>query len=107
MKLISYEGGFGRVEDDHVLPLGPDLAAWLAGATEIVGEPVPIEGIPLRAPVPRPGKIVCIGLNYRDHAEETGLPIPEEPILFGKWANSVIGPDEAIVLPPATRKADY
>ena len=61
----------------------------------------------LRAPVPKPGKIVAIGLNYRDHAAESGQPIPEEPILFAKFANSVIGPGEAIQIPRATDRADY
>ena len=45
----------------------------------------------LLAPVPAPGKVVCVGLNYRDHAAETGKPIPTEPVLFAKFANSVVG----------------
>lgn len=59
------------------------------------------------APLARPGKIICAGLNYRDHAEETGLDLPERPLLFAKWPSSVIGPDEAIVLPPFTDDVDY
>ena len=52
-------------------------------------------------PFARPGKIVCVGLNYRDHAEESGMELPERPLLFAKWPNSLIGPGEPIVLPAA------
>jgi len=58
-------------------------------------------------PIERPGKIVCVGLNYRDHAEEQGVELPKEPLLFAKWPTSLIGPGEAIVIPPIVTKADY
>jgi len=58
-------------------------------------------------PIERPGKIVCVGLNYRDHAEEQGVEIPAEPLLFAKWPNALIGPGEAIVIPPLVTKCDY
>jgi 2-keto-4-pentenoate hydratase/2-oxohepta-3-ene-1,7-dioic acid hydratase in catechol pathway len=58
-------------------------------------------------PIERPGKIVCVGLNYRDHAEEQGVPLPEAPLLFAKWQNTLIGPGEPIVIPPAVTKCDY
>jgi 2-keto-4-pentenoate hydratase/2-oxohepta-3-ene-1,7-dioic acid hydratase in catechol pathway len=54
-----------------------------------------------------PSKIVAVGLNYRDHAEEMGLAIPEEPILFLKPSTSVIGPGDTIVLPPQSARVDY
>lgn len=54
-----------------------------------------------------PSKIVCLGLNYRLHAEETNLPIPEVPLIFLKPSTAVIGPDEEIVLPPESRRVDY
>ena len=78
MRLVSFEGGFGRVEDGTVVPMGPSLADWLAFGTQSVatGAPRPLAGLRLLAPVPRPGKIVCVGLNYRDHDDETGQPIP-------------------------------
>ncbi len=63
--------------------------------------------VTLKAPVPRPGKIMCIGLNYRDHAEESKQPIPEYPTIFSKYANSVIGPAEPIVLPRVSQRVDY
>jgi 2-keto-4-pentenoate hydratase/2-oxohepta-3-ene-1,7-dioic acid hydratase in catechol pathway len=58
-------------------------------------------------PIERPGKIVCVGLNYRDHAEEQGVPLPEAPLLFAKWQNTLIGPGEPIVIPPIVTKCDY
>ena len=58
-------------------------------------------------PIERPGKIVCVGLNYRDHAEEQGAPLPEAPLLFAKWQNALIGPGEPIVIPPIVTKCDY
>jgi 2,4-diketo-3-deoxy-L-fuconate hydrolase len=58
-------------------------------------------------PIERPGKIVCVGLNYRGHAEEQGAKLPERPLLFAKWATSLTGPDLPIVLPPVSRKVDY
>lgn len=57
-------------------------------------------------PIERPGKIICVGLNYRDHAEEQGAELPREPLLFAKWANALIGPGEPIVIPPMVTKAD-
>lgn len=62
---------------------------------------------PPMAPIPRPGKILCIGLNYRDHAEETGAPIPNEPIVFSKFSTAIIGPNDPILLPPDSTKVDY
>ena len=58
-------------------------------------------------PIERPGKIVCVGLNYRDHAEEQGAELPKEPLLFAKWPTSLIGPGDAIVIPPIVMKCDY
>ena len=58
-------------------------------------------------PIERPGKIVCVGLNYRDHAEEQGAPLPEAPLLFAKWQNTLIGPGEFIVIPTIVTKCDY
>lgn len=59
------------------------------------------------APIAEPNKIVCVGLNYRDHAEESGQPIPESPILFAKFPNTVIGPGEPIKVPSITKQVDY
>ncbi len=59
------------------------------------------------APVPRPGKLICIGLNYRDHAAESNLAIPERPVVFSKFATAVIAPGEAVVLPATSKQVDY
>ncbi|WP_328709854.1 fumarylacetoacetate hydrolase family protein [Microbispora hainanensis] len=59
------------------------------------------------APVARPGKVVCIGLNYSDHAEETGAPIPGEPVVFMKASNTVVGPDDEVLVPRRSVKTDY
>jgi 2-keto-4-pentenoate hydratase/2-oxohepta-3-ene-1,7-dioic acid hydratase in catechol pathway len=61
----------------------------------------------MRLPIERPGKIVCVGLNYRDHAEEQGTQLPQAPLLFAKWPNALIGPGEPIVIPPITQQVDY
>jgi 2-keto-4-pentenoate hydratase/2-oxohepta-3-ene-1,7-dioic acid hydratase in catechol pathway len=58
-------------------------------------------------PIDRPSKIVCVGLNYRDHAEEQGTELPGAPLLFAKWPNALIGPDEPIVIPRASERVDY
>lgn len=58
-------------------------------------------------PIAKPGKILCIGLNYRDHAEETGAPIPTEPIVFSKFSTAIIGPEDTIILPKVSREVDY
>jgi 2,4-didehydro-3-deoxy-L-rhamnonate hydrolase len=108
MKLVSYDGGFGRVEGSDVVPMGDDIVGYIAtGRADGDGTPVPLEGLLLRAPISRPGKIVCVGLNYRDHAEESGQSIPEEPVLFAKYANSVVGPDAPIEIPPTVEQPDF
>ena len=107
MKLVSFEGRFGRVEGDIVIPMGPDLVAYLATGDASDGSPIALADVRLLAPVPRPGKVIGIGLNYRDHAAESGQPIPTAPILFPKFANSVIGPGAPIVIPPETEQPDY
>jgi 2-keto-4-pentenoate hydratase/2-oxohepta-3-ene-1,7-dioic acid hydratase in catechol pathway len=58
-------------------------------------------------PVPDPEKIICIGLNYRDHAGEVAMELPPAPILFPKWPNALIGDGAPIVLPPETSRGDY
>jgi acylpyruvate hydrolase len=59
------------------------------------------------APIPRPGKIICIGLNYRDHAEESGMAIPKSPIIFSKFVTCVVGANQPILLPIGSEQVDY
>lgn len=63
--------------------------------------------IRLAAPVPRPPKIICIGLNYRNHAIESGMEIPKSPIIFSKFSNCAVGSGGAILLPPGSEQVDY
>ncbi|MFI6815322.1 fumarylacetoacetate hydrolase family protein [Nonomuraea sp. NPDC050328] len=65
------------------------------------------EGLRIGAPVARPGKVVCIGLNYRDHAAESGAAVPEEPVVFMKAANTVIGPHDEVLVPRGSVKTDW
>jgi 2-keto-4-pentenoate hydratase/2-oxohepta-3-ene-1,7-dioic acid hydratase in catechol pathway len=58
-------------------------------------------------PIDVPSKIICVGLNYRDHAEEQGTELPSAPLLFAKWPNALIGPGEPIVLPHVSDQVDY
>ncbi len=61
----------------------------------------------MTVPISRPGKIVCVGLNYRDHAEEQGADLPAAPLLFAKFTTSLIGPGDPIVIPSIVTKCDY
>lgn len=63
--------------------------------------------VQLLAPVSRPGKLICIGLNYRDHAAESKMPIPERPIVFSKFTTSIIGHEQTVILPAGSEKSDY
>jgi len=81
--------------------LGDVVAAKVAA-----GAAQPVAGRRFGAPFARPHQILCIGLNYRDHAAETGQAVPEEPILFTKSPNTLIGPDDDVQLPRGARKTD-
>ncbi len=91
------------------LEAGPDALtkAQAAVAKAAAEDALPLDQVTLKAPIPRPGKIICIGKNYLDHAAETGGAIPQHPMVFGKFANTVIGHGEAIVVPPAVKEPDY
>ena len=65
------------------------------------------EDLRIGAPVARPGKVVCIGLNYRDHAAETGAKIPERPVVFLKAPYTVVGPHDTVLIPRGSTKTDY
>jgi 2-keto-4-pentenoate hydratase/2-oxohepta-3-ene-1,7-dioic acid hydratase in catechol pathway len=91
----------------ELLELGPEWQhrAW-AALPHSADRHDPVN-VRLLAPVPDPRKIICIGLNYRDHAAESGVPAPEEPVLFGKYPTALIGHGEAIVLPRVSTEVDY
>jgi 2-keto-4-pentenoate hydratase/2-oxohepta-3-ene-1,7-dioic acid hydratase in catechol pathway len=64
-------------------------------------------GLRIAAPLRRPGKIVCIGLNYRQHANESGMEIPSEPVVFMKASNTIVGPNDDVIIPRASLKTDW
>jgi acylpyruvate hydrolase len=101
----------GRIEGDSIRPLptppidaGFNLDALLSAPAEVA---IPLADVQLLAPVLRPGKIICLGLNYRGHVTETKRELPTYPVLFTKFADSVIGPDDFIVAPPESSQVDY
>ncbi len=85
--------------DQGLMAAANALAAGLAGGPFVTGR--------LLAPISDPSKVICIGLNYRDHALETNSPIPEEPVVFNKFPQCVVGPDEAVILPRVAHEVDY
>jgi 2-keto-4-pentenoate hydratase/2-oxohepta-3-ene-1,7-dioic acid hydratase in catechol pathway len=80
-------------------------AAQAARREKVVSYPA--EQVQLLPPVPDPHKIVCLGLNYADHAREGGAPIPKDPVLFSKYATALVGQGDPIVLPPVSQEVDY
>ena len=105
---MSYVGGFGRLEGGEVVPMGRDIVNTCPVQGEPPeGEPRELDDVDTLAAIPRPGKIICVGLNYRDHAAETGKPIPTEPVLFAKFANSVVGDGATVAIPAVMSEADW
>jgi len=123
MKLLRYgpEGqerpglldGEGRVRDlsNHLPDIGPDCLtpAGLAMLAGLDAQSLPlVDGATrLGVPVARVGKFIAIGLNYADHAEESNLPIPEEPVVFTKTTSSLNGPNDTVMLPKDSAKSDW
>jgi len=113
----------GVIVRDEVVGLAgagfADMGAVLAGGGEgrakienwIYTPPAeskfPLASVKLLAPVPRPPKLICVGLNYRDHAIESKMEIPKVPTIFSKFSSAVIGPGGAIVLPKNSTQPDY
>ena len=71
------------------------------------GEVHPLAGERVGAPIARPHQILCIGLNYSDHAAESGMPVPDEPILFTKSPNTLVGPHDDVIMPRGATKLDW
>ncbi|MEV8094140.1 fumarylacetoacetate hydrolase family protein [Kitasatospora sp. NPDC085879] len=101
----------GRTRDiDGAFLAGLDAAAAAALAAEAASgalPPIDLDGRRIGAPVARPGKVVGIGLNYRDHAVEAGAAIPAEPVVFLKPSNTVVGPNDTVLIPRGAEKTDY
>lgn len=96
------------VEGDLARPLdAPDVASAIGGPLPPpAGEPAPLDPRDLRAPL-RPGTLIGVGLNYRDHAAETGAALPAEPLLFAKLASAVAAPNGVVARPAYTEELDY
>ena len=127
MKLVTYgESGqerLGAVAGSEIVDLqsadaslpGTVLGVLEAEAVEAVSRAVesgagtrtPLADARLASPIPRPPKIVCVGLNYLDHATEQNVPLPEHPLLFSKATSSVVGPYDDVVLPAESEQVDY
>ncbi|MET9790356.1 fumarylacetoacetate hydrolase family protein [Streptomyces canus] len=119
MKLATVRTDTGlrtvRVEDDGYVDLGPgDLggflshADWRARAAKAQGPRVSVVSRSQLAPViPNPGKIVCVGLNYRTHITEMGRDLPEFPTLFAKYPEALIGPNDPLTLPEESDAVDW
>ena len=124
MRLVTFSAGDrpqpGLVANQKVIELPyPDLVAFLEdgdrarqAALKLAGNPSavamhPLSAVKLLAPLPKPPKFICIGLNYRDHAIESGLPIPATPTVFAKYSNAVIGPGDTIQIPKVSQEVDY
>ena len=97
---------------DLVADIDPEL---LAGGLEGVREAVAHGGLPVLAdsggrvgpPLTGIGKVVCVGLNYADHAAETGAELPSEPVLFLKTVDTVVGPNDEVLIPRTSERTDY
>jgi len=127
MRLISFKknghSGTGILHEGGIFPLRgvgfDDAVSFIAAGAEVHErvrhladsasnrDLLPMNSVHVTAPVPRPSKILCVGLNYRDHAIESKMEIPSVPTVFAKFANAVIGPGDPIVLSSATQKPDY
>ncbi|HEY6156372.1 MAG TPA: fumarylacetoacetate hydrolase family protein [Gemmatimonadales bacterium] len=99
--------GFGTDYDQTFFESGglARLARW--GAREGAAAPAVPDGKRLGPPLCRPSKIVCVGLNYRDHARETGQEVPKEPVLFFKATSAICGPNDDVVIPRGATKVDW
>ncbi len=98
----------GVVDDITGASLSGDELDRIRAAVEGGQLPVlPGEGLRIGAPLANPGKIICIGLNYRDHAAETGATLPSEPVMFMKAPDTVVGPNDEVYIPRKSVKTDW
>jgi 2-keto-4-pentenoate hydratase/2-oxohepta-3-ene-1,7-dioic acid hydratase in catechol pathway len=115
MRLVTFERAGSAPQagivtpDGRVTGLDRDMLAVIAAGppSSVAGASYDLADVKLLAPIPRPPKFICVGLNYRDHARETGMEIPTVPTIFNKFTNVVIGPRAPIVLPRISTRPDY
>jgi 2-keto-4-pentenoate hydratase/2-oxohepta-3-ene-1,7-dioic acid hydratase in catechol pathway len=92
---------------DELAARGLSAVPELARIADEGRAPIDVSRLRLGPPVPHPGKILCVGLNYRRHAQETGMKIPTSPVLFSKFGNAITGPDAEVAVPPEVEQLDY
>ena len=102
-KIRDLSGVVTDIAGDVLTPAG--LAKLAAVDTSKL--PVVADGVRIGACVGKIGKFICIGLNFKDHAAESNLPEPAEPVVFGKWTSAVVGPNDAIEIPRGSVKTDW
>jgi 2-keto-4-pentenoate hydratase/2-oxohepta-3-ene-1,7-dioic acid hydratase in catechol pathway len=114
MRLVTFlqDGGpaqAGIISGDRISGLGSDMLSVITSGKPPApaGRSYDLRDITLLAPIPHPPKLICVGLNYRDHAAETKMEIPPVPTIFNKFPNVVIGPGANIVLPKVSERPDY
>ena len=93
------------IDGDFLAEDGIDLARAALAAGRLAE--IDATGLRVGAPVARPGKVVCVGLNYLDHAEELGAPVPERPVVFMKASYTVVGPNDTVLIPRGSVKTDW
>lgn len=86
-------------------PARASIETFLRGVNPAAS--VALENVVLLAPIPRPPKVICVGLNYRDHAEESNMEIPATPTIFSKFPSAITGPGAPIILPRNSAKPDF
>jgi len=96
---------YGRLEEETIVETGEPGNDWLVKQDE-TGVHFKSSEVQLISPC-QPSKVVCLGLNYRSHAEEMNIPLPKKPIIFIKPSTSVIGPGANIIAPPQSKRVDY
>ncbi len=100
----------GEVDDIAGAALLPDTIARLKAldvSTLPIVDGTPQDNLRLGPCVGQTGKFVCIGLNYADHAAESGLDVPPEPVIFNKWTSAIVGPNDDVVIPRGSKKTDW
>ncbi len=89
------------------LATGLQLDSEAAAALRESGGLLPVGEVRLLSPVPRPGKVICIGLNYKDHAAESKMDLPDRPLAFSKFSSCVVGSGADVIVPPGSEQLDY
>lgn len=113
MRLVTFQPRHadpqaGLLSGQQIKGLGTDMLSVIAsGHVPPGGQTYDASAVTMMAPIPRPPKFICVGLNYRDHAAETKQEIPSVPTIFNKFTNVVIGPGAPIMIPKVTYKVDY